>query len=529
VLIYIPGLVTQGSYDDGDSEIKLAHFSIKEYLVSEATANKPPEPFLFTEQDAHLHIAESCLAYHSRLSEAKLATKDSFSRFKLWDYVANYWIDHLENVTRASWSLPIINRLTQFSTYPTRALFDLVRIGYKFHNNIWELKIEESPTPLYYSAENGALKLAGFQIDGSASVDEVSPVTRFFEGGTPLQAALIAKKEGMVQFLLSKGADANVRRERCYSPLLVAVSEGNSNIVQLLLNSGANANYEVGGTTPLTSAANKCYYHIVQLLLENGAEINRSSGAALISAVLADTARLSSQYSSQVHESIVELLIRSGADINLQGGYFHTALQAAAFLGNQRIVGLLIQSGADCNVQGGIHGSTLIAAVRNGNKNIVQLLLESGANINARGGGNKTALHVAANFGLDSIVKLLLEKGADMYPPVDVFGTILQQVVYQRSKSESMVETLLGSGVDPNVRGGIYGNALQAAIAGGSRSTAKLLLSRGSEVFPPGVEWEALLKGVIEHSPWEQGPLEVKRLREFQSDPWGYVLSPEPH
>ena len=99
VLTYLPGLVTKvpiASYDDYYSfkfganvtEIRFAHFSIKEYLSSSRIGRKY---YSTPEQTTHLHISECCLAYHLQLSESMLATKDNLRRYALWEYAARYW------------------------------------------------------------------------------------------------------------------------------------------------------------------------------------------------------------------------------------------------------------------------------------------------------------------------------------------------------------------------------------------------------------------------------------------------------
>ncbi|KIK53779.1 hypothetical protein GYMLUDRAFT_178406, partial [Collybiopsis luxurians FD-317 M1] len=50
---------------------------------------------------------------------------------------------------------------------------------------------------------------------------------------------------------------------------------------------------------------------------------------------------------------LVKYLLQAGADVNAQGGFYGTALQAAAYEGKIGIVKCLLQAGADVNTQGG--------------------------------------------------------------------------------------------------------------------------------------------------------------------------------
>src|SRR5204862_404865 len=89
-------------------------------------------------------------------------------------------------------------------------------------------------------------------------------------------------------------------------------------------------------------------------------------------------------------------LIRKGADVNAVGGYFGTALQAAAHCDHGPMVRQLLKKGADVNAIGGKYGTALQAAAcsRYSNTNVPLLLME-GADVNAMGGKYGTALQAA--------------------------------------------------------------------------------------------------------------------------------------
>jgi len=74
------------------------------------------------------------------------------------------------------------------------------------------------------------------------------------------------------------------------------------------------------------------------------------------------------------YNSLAKGLLERGADVNLQGGYFSTALQAAARGGHEAIVVKLLERGADVNLQGGQYSTALQAAAMGGHKAIVTIL-----------------------------------------------------------------------------------------------------------------------------------------------------------
>jgi ankyrin repeat protein len=87
--------------------------------------------------------------------------------------------------------------------------------------------------------------------------------------------------------------------------------------------------------------------------------------------------------------------LEKGANVDAAGGYYGSALQAAAANGNLRVVSLFLEKGANVNAAGGYYGSALQAAAANGYLEVVSLLLENEANINAKGGRYGSALGAA--------------------------------------------------------------------------------------------------------------------------------------
>ena len=175
---------------------------------------------------------------------------------------------------------------------------------------------------------------------------------------------------------------------------------GTWDIVSLLLNRGAASREER-----------------VSQLLDQGADINAVGGyyaTALAAAAAAD--------SSHEKKDIILLLLDRKADINAVGGYYGTALAAAAAAVESRekkdIISLLLDRGADINAKGGYYGTVLATAIATAtlyeNKDIVSLLLDRGADINAVNGHYGTALATAASLEKTDIVLLLLHQGANL-------------------------------------------------------------------------------------------------------------------
>src|SRR5436190_11129120 len=75
-------------------EIKLAHFSVKEYLVSERIQKGPAHQYSIGEIHANVSIAETCLAYLLHFDKANFLTSQTTKEFPLARYAAKHWTQH---------------------------------------------------------------------------------------------------------------------------------------------------------------------------------------------------------------------------------------------------------------------------------------------------------------------------------------------------------------------------------------------------------------------------------------------------
>lgn len=318
VLNYLPSLVTKVTvkrdgyewretlrYDEKVIEIKLAHFSIKEYLMSPRIVQSPAKNFFMTEKDAHLHISEACLAYHLHLSLSILATAEECKRFALWEYVGRYWLDHLERVPRASWTSLVTGMAVQALSPNSPNLLNMNRIAYPSYSWVrprWSVSLEDLASPLYYTAGHGATQLIELLLDTGVDINEHS-----------------ARNDGVA--------------------LIIAISKGHINVLKLLLDRGAKLNTIEGSLygNALQTAVCTGSKNVVHFFLERGVDINAQGGyfgSALQGAAF------------RGNTDIMQLLLDRAADINAHGGKFGNALQAAIVKDNIQCAELLVSRGA---------------------------------------------------------------------------------------------------------------------------------------------------------------------------------------
>ena len=244
-----------------------------------------------------------------------------------------------------------------------------------------------------------------------------------------LSTAIGAGNVGIVERLLSKGADPNCERVLAngnrYSPLVDSIDVWpNDAIASILINAGADVNYignNNGVKLPVLHAAiSESNVDILKLLLSKGADPNCER-------VLADGSRYSPLLDS-IHvwpnDEITKLLIGAGADVNyvgFTGGVKFSVLHAAIHESNVDILKLLLSKGADPNCErvladGSRRSPLLDSIVEWPNDAIASILINAGADVNYIGNFNGAKVPVLSyaicKSNVDSL-KLLLSNGAN--------------------------------------------------------------------------------------------------------------------
>ncbi|SLM37407.1 P-loop containing nucleoside triphosphate hydrolase [Lasallia pustulata] len=443
--------------------VKLAHFSVKEYLVSKRIRDQAAATARYAIQEiqANQSIAAACLAYLLQFNQHDSLTSQTLEDFPLAGYAAKYWLRHTREVGK---DLGPIEMLSQEFCLVLREAYnnwyrldepDGLELGFKLNREIARIA-----TPLYYGSLAGVTELVQLLLKNGVDVNAQGG-----KYGSALQAASCGGHDSVVQLLLKNGADVNAQGGYYGNALQAASLDGHESVVQLLLKNKADVNAQDGFYGNALQAAS----------LDGHESVGGYYGNALQAASL------------DGHESVVQLLLKNGADVNAQGGYYGNALQAASLDGHESVVQLLLKNKADVNAQDGFYGNALQAASLDGHESVVQLLLKNKADVNAQDGFYGNALQAASDGGHESVVQLLLRNGADVNDQGGYFGNALQAASYEGH--ESVVQLLLDDVADINAQGGQFGNALQAASCGGHESVVQLLLKNGVDVNAQGRQY----------------------------------------
>ncbi|KAI9878518.1 MAG: hypothetical protein M1830_000699 [Pleopsidium flavum] len=484
ILTICSSLVT---ISDESSEIRLAHYSVKEYLTSERVLSGPASAFATFEISTNRDLTELCLTYLSLFDKPDSLSETSLEDFPLLGYAAEYWYKHAQIADEENGIETLIveflnNRET--SSLPNWLRLSPPEEDYKRAS--FRKTVRNKGSPLYYACYCGLLSSARRLINEGADVNAQGG-----SYGNALQAAALRSNETIYRLLLEAGADVNAQGGLYCTALQAAAYEDNEPICRLLLETGADVNAQGGHYgNALQAAASEDNETIVRLLLETGADVNAQGGRygnALQAAAI------------RSNETICRLLLKAGVDVNAQGGRYGNALQTAASRDSETICRLLLKADADVNAQGGFYGNALQAAASRDSEMICRLLLKADADVNAQVGIYDNALKAAVSNSNETICRLLLKAGADVNAQGGDSDTVLQAAAY--NGNETICRLLLETGADVNAQGGRCGNALQAAADQGHKTIFEVLLQNGAVITQDGEfdsAWDAAIYGAKE-------------------------------
>lgn len=340
VLRICPGLIEIILGTDGDQEVRIAHFSVQEYLLSDRIQHGCAADFALSGPLQHGRISKACLLY---LQKDELLQQilgpDLVKQYAFARYAAEYWDHHYRQADDQS-ARYLSNIVSTLLTQRTRR-----ECWIRLHNpdRPWangmksdNIFAKNTPTATYYASLLGLDKVLASHL--STSTADVN--TQGGTYGTALQAALAHGYEKIVQILLDKDANVNVQGGMYGTALQAASAYGHEKIVQLLLDKNADVNAQGGRYgTALKAASVGGYEKTVQLLLNRGANVNAQQGVyanALQAAVTGD------------NEKIVQILLNKGANVNAQGGKYGNALQVSLYCGHGgKVARILPDHGAD--------------------------------------------------------------------------------------------------------------------------------------------------------------------------------------
>ncbi len=434
----------------GKTRVRLAHFSVKEFLESKRILQTDVRSFHLEDSREHHILAQSCLTYlimGYSSSRQKSYSKRDAETLPLLRYAADSWPYHSSHQQSGDVSREV--SLLSFWVFRQDWVVASGAGLVKFES--WHERVYSLGTGIYYASALGLEAVLNELLKrGDEDINE--------HGGAYWTALQVASRKGhekIVDILISNGAQVNDVIGFLGSSLQAAASEGHRNVMTKLIAAGAEVNGPGGSLGNALCAASLFNRpKAVEMLLAAGAELetedehwgtalqaatshrHQEAAAKLIEAGAETGLALEDECVStynDAHLAMITLFIDNGVDVNATGGKYGSALHAAAAADNVKGMRLLIDAGADINLQAGDYGSALQAAAREGQVDAMKLLIEKGADVNASEGKYFSALVLAYTFRHDEAVELLTENGAE--PPDGDWDSLQPYREYMESLS----------------------------------------------------------------------------------------------
>ncbi|RYO93373.1 hypothetical protein DL762_001072 [Monosporascus cannonballus] len=450
-------------------KIRLAHFSVKEYLLSTRLRTSQSADFAVSEMDAHLLCTRSCLAYVVREEEAPLR----LCELPFITYACMYWPHHAQRVPEDD------KRIRPWANvfYGSRPVYENWQSMLAPASPLPEVGTggpqQKTLSPLCHASAMGFTSIVEELISQPEAI-----IAAGVEGGrwTALHTASMCGKKRTVSTILGLTKQTpiiNAVSPEGTTALHLASSRGFGDVVSLLLRHGASTEIEdPKGELAIALAAASGHLSVVQLLLaENEATSDlseRHKGAALLSAIETD------------YISIIEKLLEYGASTETTNSNGLTPLLLATVSGRTQAARLLLKHGADPNRVDPLKSTPLHRAVQKGIDWAVELLIEHGADPTRRDSDGKTPFHYACARGSPFMVKKFLQRGVDVML-LDGWGKMPIHYVSWGWSAEAM-QMLLDKGAQLEARTHRGETPLQLAAQRGGDSVVECLLRNGADI-----------------------------------------------
>ena len=413
------------------TEIRLAHFSVKEYLVSDRIQHGPAFAYSLKEEISNESIAADCLAYLLHLIEPDNRRSElTIVEYPLARYAARYWIDHIYFVKGPkSRALMLVQELFLKREEIFANWIQLWNPDRPSWNSRTQVRMPIGP-PLYFASLLGFLE--------------------------------------SVEILVDNGADVNVQAGAYGNALIAASASGHIEIVQLLVEKGAtiNSHGDIYGTTALVAASYEGHIEIVHLLVHEGADINSQKrsdvGIALAAASIAG------------HTEILGFLLDRTA--HSEALWVQGALEKACINGNEGTVQILLDRGAV------VDPKSLLAVLRKGQERVLRILIEHGCHLEQTDMEGRSVCHYACILGDLKAVEMLIRRGTDLTVSDKQRRNCLHFAASSgKFGSPNLVIMLLKLGFDPNSLDYNDWTPLHWAAKGGIRKNIEILENAGAK------------------------------------------------
>ena len=296
---------------DADWVLRLAHSSVKEYMLSDRTNIAPLSMHRLTSGIAQRFMAEMCLIYLNQFNDESSISDENLERHHFLSYVARHWYLHYDDMPAEEENNVVDLLLSFINTHYN---------GYAYRN--W-IKWLDRYSSRYWLVEN-----------------DLRPLR-------PLAALSFMGSHRAVRAIVENAAEAHVTEDAIGESLICASGEGHEAVVRVLLDAGARLNRTgVIDASSLRQALSEVTLagrtELIELLIHKGA-IAKSLNYRSVSEVAA----------SQGKVHMVKLYLDwTTTNVN-KTEIFCGALQAATTARQSSVVRYLMERSAEIDITAG--------------------------------------------------------------------------------------------------------------------------------------------------------------------------------
>jgi hypothetical protein len=214
-----------------DTRVRLAHFSVKEYLESKRILKSSADQFYLESAIGHRALSQSCLTYlkYYSTSPEKTLTKQDLETFPLLKYAARSWFYHCE-LQHGGETSREVSFLQIGQVKDDWLLVHDPDMLWEEPFGVYGYRGEVPVSAIYHASLLGLSVVVSSLLASGADVNALGG-----QHGSALQAAAGKGYTKTVQLLVDSNADVNAQSGEYGSALQAASAGGHTEIVQLLV------------------------------------------------------------------------------------------------------------------------------------------------------------------------------------------------------------------------------------------------------------------------------------------------------
>jgi ankyrin repeat protein len=365
-------------YGQKVDDVKLAHYSVQEFLTSGRIQESPASRFAVDAGSSHAVIAEACIRYLLMFDAEDSLEKTTLVKERLLGYAARNWHFHVRQAAGESqvYLGELAVQLFTGSDWVNWPLRNWIRVfdpdGWmNGRDRIHPVPKELPQRGIYYASKLGLVKTARQLLTQmTCQVNDPWAKTR-----CALPSAAGGGYDDIVKMLLDAGADLRNQLPNGLNALHEAVAKGHISTIKLLLQRGARVEAkDRGGETALHLAAATGVVEVCELLISHGASVSERDNAGW-------TPLHKACESLGGRETVILSLIRHGATPTAVNNSNNSPLHYACSSQGEVVINLLLSKGAVLDALNHEGASPLNCAVHALNHEAVVALLQHGPRI----------------------------------------------------------------------------------------------------------------------------------------------------